>query len=63
MSLSRRELEVAALVGQGYTDKQIAGILGLSLPQTRRTVYAIAEKLRLDRTRNIRVQIAKHMAA
>ena len=61
--LSSREAEVAGLVAQGYTDKQIAAELGVTPRWVRRLVQRIATRWQLDGERDVRVQIARRMAA
>lgn len=63
--LSPRQLEVAQLVAQGLTDKQIAVALEPCIhPDTVRVyVRGIVKRLGLKRNANVRVLIALHMKA
>lgn len=61
--LSPRQLEIACLVAGSCTDKEIMGRLGISYYALRSQMANIARKLGLDRTKNLRVQIAHRMAA
>ena len=58
MNLTTRQREVAELIADGYTDKQIMALLELSAAAVRCHVDALVAKMRLNRTRNLRVQIA-----
>jgi len=59
--LSARERDVAQLVAAGLTNKRLAARLGLSVSRVEGIVNAIAAKWRLDRSMNLRVQIANRM--
>ena len=61
--LSPRQRSVAHLIAQAYTDKQIAGELGIAPKTVKHMVGTIADKLALDRNRNLRVQIANKLRA
>lgn len=56
-----RQMSVAVLVSQGYTDKQIAAELEIAENTVGNHVTAIAAALKLDRSRNVRVQIATRL--
>lgn len=60
--LTARQLSVALLVADGYTDKQIAPMLGIAENTVGNYITAISAALALDRQRNTRVQIAIHFA-
>lgn len=61
--LSPREQQVALLIREGYTDKQIAAQLGMAERTVRVYIARIKRKLDLDATRSTRVQIAQRMTA
>lgn len=52
---------VAALIAKGYTDKQIAAELSISSKTVGYHVGLLVLNWQLDRTRNIRVQIARYV--
>lgn len=52
---------VAGLVAEGMTDKQIAVELTLSVATVRYHVATLCRAWKLDRGRNIRVQITRHV--
>jgi DNA-binding NarL/FixJ family response regulator len=56
-SLSSRQSEVAGLIAEGATDKDIECQLGLSNGGVRAHINEIAERLQLDRSKNLRAQI------
>ena len=56
-------MSVAVLLAEGYTDKQIAASLEIAENTVGNHITAIAVALKLDRTRNIRVQIATRVNA
>ena len=62
MGLTRRQERVALLIAEGWQDKQIAALLGVRPQTIRQVVMRIAIVWRLDRARNIRVQIARRVA-
>ena len=55
--MTKREIQVAKLIGEGATNKEIAQTLGLSSYTVKSHVHNILEKLALS----TRVQIAKHV--
>lgn len=55
--LSSRQLEVANLIADGATDKDIECRLGLSNGGVRAHISEIADRLELDRAKNLRAQI------
>jgi DNA-binding NarL/FixJ family response regulator len=57
-ALTRREKEIAQLVGQGLSNKQIAIALGIQSPTVKNHVHSILSKLNMQR----RVEIAAHSA-
>lgn len=59
--LTMRQMSVAVLVSQGYTDKQIAAELEIAENTVGNHISAIAEVLQLNRQRNIRVQITRRL--
>jgi DNA-binding NarL/FixJ family response regulator len=48
-ALTRRELEIVRLIGEGLSNKEIAGTLLIELPTVKNHVHNILEKLRVDR--------------
>ncbi len=60
--LTPRQQEVAELIATGRTDKQIAAALGISTRRVRQIVRAIAAAWKLERSGNVRVQIARRAA-
>ena len=56
--LSPRQQRVARHIAEGMTDAQIAAALEISVDGVAYHVARIAEIWRLDRRRNLRVQIA-----
>lgn len=58
-ALTERQLEVARLISDGLTDKQIAGALGISFQRVAQIIDTIRGKLQLDPQRDARLQIAK----
>lgn len=56
--LTDRQKEVAGMIADGYTDKQIQAHLGVSASTLRCHIELIVARWDLDRSRNIRVQIA-----
>lgn len=57
--LTQRQLEVAQLVADGLTDKQIAAALKISKRAANAHVQRIALTWRLDASKDLRVQISK----
>lgn len=57
--LTPRLLEVAALIAEGCTDKQIAGRLGIEYNTARIHVAAVAFRLKIPGGNNTRVLIAR----
>jgi NarL family two-component system response regulator LiaR len=57
--LSRRQCQVAILVADGLTNKQIASELGIAPPTVRLYISAIVKRLNLDRQCETRVGIAR----
>lgn len=56
--LTRRERDVARLVGQGYSNKEIARDLSLSLGTVKHHVHHVLEKLQLDRRAQVPVRLS-----
>lgn len=57
--LTTRQMSVAVLLSQGYTDKQIAATLTISVQRVAQLVAEIAQRMEgLDRDRDTRIQIA-----
>lgn len=56
--LRPRQLAVAALIARAKTDQQIGAELGMSDRRVRVHVAALAYRLHLDMSRNVRIQIA-----
>ncbi|MCR5591304.1 MAG: response regulator [Lachnospiraceae bacterium] len=52
--LTGRELEVARLMGEFRSDKEICDILYISMPYTKKLVAAVKEKLGLEKRGDIR---------
>lgn len=61
--LTARQTAVALLVADGFTDKQIAATLTISEETVAFHIHNIADRLSVDRSRNIRVQIARYFMA
>lgn len=61
--LTARQCTVALLIADAYTDKQIAAALVISEETVAFHVRQISDRLALDRSRNIRVQIAQMAVA
>lgn len=61
--LSSRQREVAELVADGLTDKDIECRLVIGFGTVRAHLNAIADKLSLDRTKSLRVQISSAVLA
>lgn len=53
--------QVAELVAEGLTDKQIGGRLNLSAKTVRYHIYRLRDDWQLDKRRNIRVQITRYV--
>lgn len=58
-ALTRRERDVARLVGQGYSNKEIARDLCLSLGTVKHHVHHVLEKLRLNRRAQVPVRLGR----
>lgn len=61
--LTAKQWAVARLAADGHSVKQIALARGISISAVHHTLERIAFRWRLDPTRDIRVQIAKRLAA
>jgi len=57
--LTPKQIEIAKLVALGYRNRDIAQALGISEANVSSQVQRIAFKLRIDPTRNYRIQIAQ----
>lgn len=57
-SLTSRQEQVARYVSLGWSDKQIAGALEISMDAVTYAIGRIAKAWKLDPLRNLRVQIA-----
>lgn len=57
--LTDRQWEIAQLIAQAATSKQIAHALGMTDGNVERHVCNIAKLLKLDSSRNLRIQIAR----
>lgn len=53
--------EVARLVADGLPDKEIAGQLAISPKTVEYHIDRLCEEWQLDRTKNLRVQITRHV--
>lgn len=60
-TLTKRQQEVARLVADGWADKQIATELGINEETVGYHVGRIVMAWNLDRSRNVRVQIAQRV--
>lgn len=60
-SVTDRQLEVALLIAEGLTDKEIAMILVISEETVAKHVQNIMHRWNLSRTRNVRVQITRRI--
>lgn len=58
-ALTRRERDVARLVGQGYSNKEIARDLCLSLGTVKHHVHHVLEKLQLNRRAQVPVRLGR----
>lgn len=61
--MTGQQRRVAELVADGLTDKQIAAVIEKSPQRVRQLIDQIATALRLDRSRNLRTQIAERRVA
>ena len=52
--LSSREMEVANLMGQFRSDREISEMLNISMPYTKRLVGVVKDKLNLEKRGDIR---------
>ena len=57
--LSDREMEVANLMGQFRSDREISEMLNISMPYTKRLVGIVKDKLLLDKRGDIRKYLKK----
>lgn len=57
--LSRQQTQVALLVADGYSDKQIADMLHVSRNAVRIYITRICKALELRKDRNVRTEIAR----
>lgn len=57
--LSDRQRDVARLVADGWTDKHIAALLGISDRRVRRIVTRLAAIAKADSSRDTRVQLTR----
>jgi two-component system, NarL family, nitrate/nitrite response regulator NarL len=57
-ALTARQREIAALVGDGLSNKEIAQRLSLSLPTVKNHVHAVLEKLQISRRSEVRQVLA-----
>jgi two-component system nitrate/nitrite response regulator NarL len=60
--LTRREQDVARLVGQGYSNKEIARYLSLSLGTVKHHVHHVLEKLQVNRRAQVPVRLGPQLA-
>ena len=58
--LTARQREIAALVGDGLSNKDIAQRLSLSLPTVKNHVHAVLEKLQISRRSEVRQVIPRY---
>lgn len=62
-TLTNRQLEVAILVAEGLTDKEIAMILQISEDTVAYHVRRVMLRWKLSPTKNVRVQITRRILA
>lgn len=58
-----RQMSVAVLLSQGFTDKQIAATLEISVQRVAQVVGEIGMRMALNPDRDTRIQIATRFAA
>lgn len=63
IELTDQQATVARLVGDGYSNKQIAAQIGRKPARVEQLIAEIRDAWQLDRSRNLRTQIARHVAA
>lgn len=61
--LTLRQMSVASLLAEGYTDKQIAATLEISIQRVGQLVGEIGVRMELDRDRDTRIQIATRFSS
>ena len=59
--LTRRQYQVAECIALAMLDKQTSAVLGIQVKTIKVNVGLIAAAWQLDRTRNLRVQIARRI--
>lgn len=59
--LPPRQQLVAELIADGLADRQIAAVMGVSWQCVRRHMERIGITWELDKSRNLRTQIARHV--
>lgn len=59
VKLTERQTKIAQLIAQGYTNREIAKILGVSPQTVAQQIQKLALKFRVDPTRSYKFQIAQ----
>ncbi len=59
VKLTERQVKIAQLIAQGYTNREIAEILGVSPHVVSQQIQKLALKFRVDPTRSYKLQIAQ----
>ncbi len=62
-TLTPREREIADLIGQGLSNREIAAHLGIELATAKNHVHNILEKLQVRRRSQVGVRLARHQRA
>jgi DNA-binding NarL/FixJ family response regulator len=60
LELSARELDVAALIAEGYSNKEISTTLGISEPTVKKYVGRVLDKLRVEDRLQAGLHLSRH---